>query len=162
MPVNRKLAWTLLILCLVPTFAIFAYPLYVIRPFRPQGPAELAAALAIHQWGPLLAAIESAGAILLTALMWRTAKRTALALTTLTIAFAALAQINVYEIMFHRIASPQTMPAAEAQSQGKIDNDDMVIAIKLTGQSRAYPVRMMAYHHVVNDRLGGLPIVSTY
>jgi hypothetical protein len=132
MPVNRNFAWTLLRLCAALAFTVLAYPLYVIRPFRAQGPGELAAALAIHQWGPLLSAIASAGAILLTILMWRTAKRTALALTTFTIAFAALSQINVYEIMFHRIASPQTMPAAEA----KIDNDDMVIAIKVAGQAR--------------------------
>ena len=158
MPVNRNFARTLLTLCAALAFAVFAYPLYVIRPFRAQGAGELAAALAIHQWGPILAAIAAGLAIILAILMWRTAKRTALLLAGLTIAFAALSQINVYEIMFHRIASPQTMPATEA----RIDSDDMVIAVKEAGQSRAYPIRMMAYHHLVNDRLGGLPIVSTY
>jgi len=157
--VNRKLAWTLLTLCSALAFTVFAYPLYVIRPFRAQGPGELAAALAIHQWGPLLALMAAVVAILLTVLMWRSAKRIAFAaVMMLTVAFAAVSRINVYEIMFHRIDSPQTIPAAEA----KIDNDDMVIAIKVAGQSRAYPIRMMAYHHVVNDRLGALPIVSTY
>jgi hypothetical protein len=159
MPVNRKLAWTLLTLCAALAFTVFAYPLYVIRPFRAQGSGELAAALAIHQWGPLLGVIAASMAVLLTVLMWRSAKRIAFAaVMLLTVALAVLSRINVYEIMFHRIDSPQTMPAAEA----KIDNDDMVIGIKVAGQSRAYPIRMMAYHHVVNDRLGGLPIASTY
>jgi len=26
----------------------------------------------------------------------------------------------------------------------------------------AYPVRLMAYHHVVPDVVGGVPIVATY
>jgi hypothetical protein len=34
--------------------------------------------------------------------------------------------------------------------------------VKLGGESRAYPVRMMAYHHIVNDVVGGVPIVATY
>ena len=36
------------------------------------------------------------------------------------------------------------------------------IAVTLGGESRAYPIREMGYHHVVNDRLHGLPIVVTY
>ena len=39
---------------------------------------------------------------------------------------------------------------------------DMVIAVTLGGESRAYPIREMGYHHVVNDRLHQLPIVVTY
>ena len=39
---------------------------------------------------------------------------------------------------------------------------DMVIAVTLGGESRAYPIREMGYHHIVNDRLHQLPIVVTY
>jgi hypothetical protein len=60
--------------------------------------------------------------------------------------------------MFHRIESPEIARASEA----KLDSDDMVLAIGAGGESRAYPVRMLAYHHIVNDRLGDLPVVSTY
>ena len=60
--------------------------------------------------------------------------------------------------LFHRIDSPDVMAAAEA----KIDDDDMVLAIEVEGVSRAYPVRMLAYHHIANDVLGRVPIVSTY
>ena len=38
----------------------------------------------------------------------------------------------------------------------------MVIAVTLGGESRAYPIREMGYHHIVNDRLHGLPLVVTY
>ena len=92
-------------------------------------------------------------ALLLPALLWRTTQRASMrAVSTLaaflTIAFAALSHVNVYEMMFHRIDSPRTMPAGEA----KLDGDDMVLAINLAGHARAYPIRMIAYHHIVNDR----------
>src|SRR5436190_744672 len=44
----------LLILCALVAFAAIAYPLYVIRPFRHQGERELAAALAVLRWAPLI------------------------------------------------------------------------------------------------------------
>jgi hypothetical protein len=38
----------------------------------------------------------------------------------------------------------------------------MVIVVTVVGESRAYPIREMGYHHVLNDRLHQLPIVVTY
>ncbi len=38
----------------------------------------------------------------------------------------------------------------------------MVLAVQINSESRAYPIREMAYHHVVNDTVGRQPIVSTY
>jgi hypothetical protein len=160
---NRKLVWALLASCAIVAIATSAYPLYVIRPFRAQGAAELAVALALRIRGPAIATAAAILALLLSTVLWRTTKlavsrAVSTAAALLTIAAAALSHVNVYEIMFHRIDSVQTMPVSEA----KLDADDMVLAVSVDGQSRAYPIRMMGYHHVVNDRLGGLPIVATY
>jgi hypothetical protein len=38
----------------------------------------------------------------------------------------------------------------------------MVIAVAVNGVNRAYPIREMAYHHVVNDTVGGEPVAATY
>jgi hypothetical protein len=38
----------------------------------------------------------------------------------------------------------------------------MVLAVKLDGMARAYPIRSMGYHHVINDVVGQEPIVATY
>jgi hypothetical protein len=38
----------------------------------------------------------------------------------------------------------------------------MVLAVEIGGESVAYPVRLMAYHHLVGDTVGGVPIVATY
>ena len=39
----------------------------------------------------------------------------------------------------------------------------MVLAVRLSGERpMPYPIREMAYHHVVNDVVGREPIVATY
>lgn len=60
--------------------------------------------------------------------------------------------------MFHPLAAPQFQAARDAP----IDKEDMVLSVRLNGDARAYPIREMAYHHVVNDIVGRTPIVSTY
>lgn len=39
---------------------------------------------------------------------------------------------------------------------------DKVIGIVVNGLSRAYPLRVLNWHEVVNDTVGGLPVVITY
>ena len=71
---------------------------------------------------------------------------------------AAVSWINPYEHMFHPLGAPNYIAA----NQASIDANDMVIAVTIGGESRAYPIREMGYHHLVNDRLHELPIVVTY
>ena len=72
---------------------------------------------------------------------------------------AALARVNVYEqLMFHPIEHPEFA----AVSAAKLDPDDKLIVVKIGTSARAYPIRMMGYHHVVNDVVGGRALVATY
>ncbi len=82
----------------------------------------------------------------------------ALAALLLALGGAYFARVNVYELMFHPLGPAQF----EAAKDAHVDKDDMVIAVRVNGEARAYPVREMAYHHVVNDTVGEEPIVSTY
>jgi hypothetical protein len=43
-----------------------------------------------------------------------------------------------------------------------VGRDTEVIGVELDGASRAYPVRMLEYHQVVNDEIDGTPVVVTY
>jgi hypothetical protein len=43
-----------------------------------------------------------------------------------------------------------------------VNDSDMVLAVLKNGEAAAYPVRLMAYHHLVQDVVGGTPIVATY
>lgn len=162
MPVNRKLVWALLTVCAAAAFAAFAYPLYVIRPFRAQAPRELALALLARRWGPAAAVAAAVLAAFAVVLLWSGSRRwmraCAAAAATVTVLFAALSHVNVYELMFHRIDSPATIPASAA----KLESGDMVLAISISGNARAYPIRAMGYHHIVNDWVGNAPVVATY
>jgi hypothetical protein len=83
------------------------------------------------------------------------------ALTTLTlvgVVGAALTHVNVFEIMFH----PYPEPAFESAASAKVDSDDKVLSVTLHGESRAYPIRTMGYHHIVNDTVGNSPVAVTY
>lgn len=155
-----------LVLALV-SLASSAFPLYVIRPFRHQGARELTAALFVKQIGPAVSVACALLALVLFAIMWRSIclssgkwpARAAVALPALlAVVGAFLARVNVYEIMFHPDESPRFGSAEKAG----VEPDDMVIAVEMKGARRAYPIREMAYHHVVNDAPAGEPIVATY
>jgi hypothetical protein len=61
--------------------------------------------------------------------------------------------------MFNGLHNPAYAKVAEVDF---VDNTDMVMTVELNGESAAYPIRQMAYHHIVQDTVGGTPIVSTY
>jgi hypothetical protein len=145
------------------SFACFAVPMYLIRPFRHQGISELQLALWVKQSGSWLAALCAGVSLVCLALLWtRTrawvARSVAVCAVLLAIVGATLVHVSVYELMFHPIGSPEFVSV----SQVKIDSDDMVIAVRIGSDSRAYPIREMGYHHIVNDTVGGTPIVATY
>jgi Protein of unknown function (DUF3179) len=162
---SQRTRWIVIILaCLAVSLVSVAYPLYVIRPFRAQGAQELTAALAVSRFGPLLTAVSALAAVLAAIAYWRvpasTLKRTLVAASALLVCvLALLARANVFEaLMFH----PVEHPAFAAAKEVKLDVDDKLIVVKVNGNARAYPIREMGYHHVVNDVVGGTALVATY
>jgi hypothetical protein len=57
------------------------------------------------------------------------------------------------------LTDPEAVPAAEASF---LQPSDRVLGVPLGGHSRAYPIRILNWHEVVNDRVGGSAIVVTY
>jgi hypothetical protein len=152
-----------LIVLLLAAFVGLAYPIYVIRPFRHQGARELAAALAVIQVRSLVEGICVVLALAGLAWYWRVESRRSRRVmaavgTSFVCLFAILSRVNIYELMFHPVGQPAFVTAQQA----KIDADDKVIAVKLDGGAHAYPIRTIAYHHIVNDVVGHVPIVATY
>ena len=137
------------------SLACFALPMYVIRPFRHQGARELAVALFVRQIGPGLSVALRRSCLghcdsrLAADARLDDANCMAVA-CLLAIGGAYLARVNVYELCFIIWMSPQF----EAAQDARIDKDDMVLAVRVNGEERAYPIREMAYHHVVNDTVG--------
>jgi hypothetical protein len=139
------------------------YPLYVIRPFRAQGVRELAIALIVMRFRSAATLVSGAAALAALALYWRAQPRKgrrafATAGAALVFVLAALARVNIYELMFH----PDDRPSFAAASRMQLDKDEKVIAVKIGGAARAYPIRNISYHHVINDVLDKVAIVATY
>ena len=43
-----------------------------------------------------------------------------------------------------------------------LKDDDLVLGVTIDGQAKAYPVRILVWHEIVNDTLGDTPIAVTY
>ena len=44
----------------------------------------------------------------------------------------------------------------------KIDSNKLIIGVSINGQSKAYPIEIIGYHHQVQDTIGGEPVMVTY
>jgi hypothetical protein len=162
-PCNRLTFTLVLLACLAVSLFCVAYPIYVIWPFRHQGARELAVALVVARFRAVITVISAIAAVAalvgywrLRPPMWRRVLQAAGAV--LVVALAFLARINVYELMFH----PDIHPTFTAAQEVKLDGAEKVIVVRIGGAARAYPIRSMSYHHVVNDVVGGVAIVATY
>ena len=149
--------------CLGAALFCLAYPIYVIRPFRPQGVRELAVALNVLQIRGIATAICSSAALIVLVWYWRAQPRLRqkiFAGVTVLCVFlcTALSRVNVYERMFHPLGTPTFSAAKET----KLDGDEKVLAVRIHESARAYPIRSIAYHHIVNDTLAGVPLAATY
>ena len=49
-----------------------------------------------------------------------------------------------------------------AQEGSYLLADDLVLGLEWEGEARAYPVRMLRFHHLVNDTVAGRPLLITY
>jgi membrane protease YdiL (CAAX protease family) len=154
--------WTLFFVCALTTIALFFIPAFIIRPFTHQAPRALLFAMAVRQRAPLSTLIADLVCLLFALAVWRTAgrwRKTLLAFTLLVVAFSAvMARLNYFEWMFHPIAGAEFL----GQSESKLDPKEMVLAVRFGSEARAYPITQMAYHHVLNDVVAGVPIAVTY
>ena len=49
-----------------------------------------------------------------------------------------------------------------AGETGNLPDEDLVLGLEWMGEARAYPIRMLTYHHIVNDTIAGRPLLVTY
>jgi hypothetical protein len=154
--------WIAFLLCAIAAIGLFFIPALVIRPFTHQAPRPLWLAMALRQRAPLDTLLAGLACFGLAFVLWRTIgvwRKALLVLTLLVVTFSAvMARQNYFEWMFHPIAGPQFV----AQAASKLDPREMILALRFGGDARAYPISQMAYHHILNDVAGGVPIAVTY
>ncbi|MGL4631952.1 MAG: DUF3179 domain-containing (seleno)protein [Leadbetterella sp.] len=62
------------------------------------------------------------------------------------------------DTMFYQ---PETL-IFKNSTENKVKTERVVLGITINGESKAYPISMLVYHHQVRDVLGGKPIMVTY
>lgn len=57
------------------------------------------------------------------------------------------------------LSDPETISVEQADF---MQPDDRVVGVSLNGENRAYPLRLLNWHEVINDSIGGVPVVVVY
>jgi len=137
---------------------------YLIQPFAAQSVKAVEISYLLKNWSPLITLSMALVAIALSAFIWLRSKRwfgkTAVVLPLILIAiFTWFARQNHFEWMFNPLGGAQFARASEIDF---LSDNEMVLAVKVNGEAVAYPVTLMAYHHIAHDVVGGVPITATY
>jgi hypothetical protein len=159
---ESKASFFLVLVATLTPIVCLAIPMYVIRPFRPQDPSQLAFSLTVRELAPWNAAICAIVVLLTIFRTWKRSRRfRRIGLTlcaVIVLAGTVATHINIFEIMFH----PYQDPVFAGIGSVKVDPDDKVLAVQIGGLAHAYPIRAMGYHHIVNDVIAGQSIAATY
>ena len=161
---GRKLFWLVLVVIVLVAFAVVFIPVWVIQPFKPQSAQGVELSYMLRRVSPWITLIALGAGLLLTLKLWRGSRRWWKKALLVVILIPLLtstwfARQNHFEWMFNPLANATY---AKVNDAGFVAEDDIVLAIKINGEAAAYPVRLMAYHHLVEDVVGGTPIVATY
>ena len=160
---RRKLVWLMLFVLVVVVIAIVLTPVFLIMPFKAQTPRVMQISYLMRRWSPFVTLFGSLVVLTLMLGLWFGGRwwSRAFMLLLLVPTFGAtwLARQNHFEWMFNPLPNPAYAKVADASF---VNDKDRVLAVTIGGESVAYPIRLMGYHHLVGDTVGGTPIVATY
>lgn len=150
-----------LFLLVVAACAIVFLPAYILNPFAPETERGLAVAYTAKRYAPVVTLLFVAAGVWLATKLWNRWWRKTLVVLALLLLVGTvwLSRQNHFEWMFAPLAKSAYAAMHEVDF---VEADDMVLAVKVNGEAAAYPVRLLAYHHIVHDVVGGVPIVVTY
>jgi hypothetical protein len=160
---GRKTAWIAMLVATLVALAIVLAPVWLIQPFKPQSARGLEVSYALRRWSPLVTLIALVVSVILALRLWRGSRlwrKVVLVILFVPLVGAVwFSRQNHFEWMFNPLAHAAYAKTSEAAF---VDDADIVMAVESNGEAAAYPVRLMAYHHLVQDVVGGTPIVATY
>jgi len=147
----------------VALVALAVVPLLIDQPFGAQTPGSLAAAFYMRRWSPFVTLAAGVLYLTLVAVNWRRMRMLGRSAAVVALAVVAstmwFTRQNPFEWMFNPLPGSRYLSASSASF---VQPGDIVLAVRVGDDAAAYPVRQMAYHHLVNDRIGGSPAVVTY
>jgi hypothetical protein len=161
----RRWPWAAgLLAILAVAVALVWIPAWTMRPFVPQSAAAMGRAYALRRLAPAATLAALAAAMAFAWRLWGSTRwmgRLLVAAALAGIGAAAwVARQNHFEWLFPPLRHTGFAPPAAAAAF--VDAGDLVLAIQVQGDAAAYPVRQIAYHHLVEDVVGGTPVAVTY
>ncbi len=160
----RRVRWILLLTVTATAFAAVLVPALLIQPFKLQTAERLNISYSLRHWSPTITIVALSVALLIVISLWKQTHRwwrKGLLLSFFIPLLLAtwFARQNHFEWMFKPL--PNAL-FASVNDAGFVSDGEMVLAVELNGDAAAYPVRQIAYHHVVQDTIGGIPVLVTY
>jgi hypothetical protein len=148
----------------IAAVAVVYIPAHLIQPFKPQTKETVVLSYYLRTWSPVITIILFVAALFVCISFLRTGigrfRKVVMVLLLLPVGLATwFANQNYFQWMFHPLERPNYALASQTDFIG---GKDMVLAVSMGGDSVAYPVRLLAYHHLVHDKVGGKSIVATY
>ena len=161
----RRLLWPLLLLAVAAAATVVLVPTLTIHPFRPQTVDGVELSYALKRAAPAVTAVALAAALVCALMLWSGALRwwrrgVIILLVGVTGLVTWFARQNHFEWMFNALPNAEYVGVREARSF--LVDAEVIMGIDVNGTRFAYPVRQLAYHHLVNDVVGGTPLVITY
>jgi len=65
-------------------------------------------------------------------------------------------------VLFDGIVSLDNPPMIAANDADYLEASDLVFGVSINGDTRAYPLRIMGWHEMLNDVVGGVPVALAY
>jgi len=82
--------------------------------------------------------------------------------TVLLLFMGALFYMSVYMTSAERMFIEPKNKVFASGAANTVSLDRVVVGVEIGGETKAYPVNFIAYHHKVQDTVGGKPILVTY
>ncbi len=159
---RNAFSWLIFLASALTAIGLFFIPAFVIRPFHHQMVGALTLAMDLRQRAPRGILTAALICLVFAVILWGSSnlwRKIVLSALMLLVAFSAvMARLNYFEWMFHPVDSAQFV----AEPASKLDKDEMILAIRFGSDARAYPISEMAYHHILNDVVDGVPVAVTY
>ena len=161
---RRWIRWILLLIVTAGAFAAVLVPALLIQPFKLQTAQRLNLSYSLKHWSPIITLVALSVALLIVISLWKQTRRwwrkAFLVSFFIPLIIATwFARQNHFEWMFNPLPNAAF---ARVNDAGFVSDGDMVLAVELNGDAAAYPIRQIAYHHVVQDTIGGIPVLVTY
>ena len=73
-----------------------------------------------------------------------------------------ITRANFRQLLYRDDIRPIYEPTLISPNESGLGDDELVMGVSIEGESRAYPIRVLRFREIVDDELGGLPILVTW